>query len=160
MDFAYNGNLGKRIKGDLFQFSLPSLLRFEDKNSMAHSVETRLPFLDFRVVEMLASFPLTQKMCNGWTKYVLRNAMKGVLPELIRLRKSKLGFATPENVWFKKEINTQMAGVFEELDFGRNYVKKDKLTNCFNKYINNKSIHQSELFFRFYILELWGRKFL
>jgi asparagine synthase (glutamine-hydrolysing) len=64
------------MKEDLTKFSLLVLLRYEDRNSMAHWVEARLPSLDYRLVEMLASLPLNQKMRDGWTKYVLRNAMK------------------------------------------------------------------------------------
>ncbi len=157
---GYQGNLGLRIKEDILKFSLPVLLRYEDRNSMAHSVEARLPFLDYRLVEMLASLPLSQKMQAGWTKYVLRNAMKGILPEKVRLRKSKIGFSTPEYAWFKTVISNNVRYTFDKPVFIANYADTDKLLNYFNKYIVSESMYQSELFFRFYILELWGRKFI
>jgi asparagine synthase (glutamine-hydrolysing) len=94
--------LGTRLKADLFQFSLPVLLRYEDRNSMAHSVESRLPFLDFRLAQFIASLPVDQKLRGGWTKFILRCALKGILPEKVRLRRSKLGFATPQAEWTKE----------------------------------------------------------
>jgi asparagine synthase (glutamine-hydrolysing) len=60
---------------------LPGLLHYEDRNSMAFSLETRLPFLDYRLVEFAFSLPVEQKIGRGVTKVVLRNAMEGVLPE-------------------------------------------------------------------------------
>jgi asparagine synthase (glutamine-hydrolysing) len=75
---------------------LPALLRYEDRNSMAHSIEARVPFLDHRLVEFLFTLPERYKIDGARTKYVLREAMAGVLPESIRRRKDKLGFkATP-----------------------------------------------------------------
>jgi asparagine synthase (glutamine-hydrolysing) len=156
---GYQGNLGKRMKEDLFKYSLPVMLRYEDKNSMAHSVEARLPFLDYRVVEKLASFPLTQKIRNGWTKYVLRNAMRDTLPNKILLRKSKLGFVTPEDIWFKKNINEIIMNVFDKPVFISNYVYKEKLASYFKKYLENKYFYSSSIFFRYFILEIWGKKF-
>jgi asparagine synthase (glutamine-hydrolysing) len=160
ISFAYQGNLGSRIKDDLFKFSVPVLLRYEDKNSMAHSVETRLPFLDHRLVELLASFPLSQKMQSGWTKYVLRNSMKGILPEKIRLRKSKLGFVTPEDIWFKEILSNELKKVLRNSTFIKSYVKEEKLKTYLDKYFSNKALFQNDLIFRFFILELWGRKYL
>ena len=82
--------------------SVPALLRYEDRDSMAHSIEARTPFLDHRLVEFLMSLPGEYLIKNGMTKAVLRAAMRGVLPEKIRTRVDKIGFATPEEVWMKK----------------------------------------------------------
>jgi asparagine synthase (glutamine-hydrolysing) len=84
--------------------SLPSLLRFEDRNSMAHSIEARVPFLDHRVVELAFRLAPELKIKGVETKRVLREAMRGVLPEDIRARKDKLGFrAEPEAAWIIAE---------------------------------------------------------
>ncbi len=160
LDFGFNLDLGARMRADLFQFSLPVLLRYEDKNSMAHSVEARLPFLDYRLVEKIASFPLSQKMKNGWTKYVLRKALSGVLPEKIARRKSKLGFVTPEDIWFREVIAKKVLETFEKAIFLGNYVNQNALVGHFKKYLEGQSFYRSDIFFRFYILELWARKFL
>ncbi len=82
--------------------NLPMLLRYEDRNSMAHSIESRLPFLDYRLAEFILSLPDEYKIRDGWTKAVMREAMTGILPEKIRTRMDKIGFETPEEVWLKK----------------------------------------------------------
>ena len=78
---------------------LPHLLRYEDRNSMRHSIETRLPFLDFRLVEFCISLHPDRKIHNGWTKYTLRKSVDGFLPEEIAWRRDKLGFQAPERTW-------------------------------------------------------------
>ncbi len=81
--------------------NLPMLLHWEDRNSMAHSVEARVPFLDHRLVEFNLALGNSHKIVRGDTKRVLRSAMEGVLPQEVRNRRDKLGFATPEQVWFR-----------------------------------------------------------
>jgi asparagine synthase (glutamine-hydrolysing) len=83
--------------------SLPMLLHWEDRNSMSHSIEARVPFLDYRLVEFTLGLPEDYKLENGITKRVLREAMRGILPEKIRLRRDKLGFVTPEQTWVKNQ---------------------------------------------------------
>jgi asparagine synthase (glutamine-hydrolysing) len=85
----------------LTALNLPMLLRYEDRDSMAHGVEARLPFLDYRLVEFCLGLPEEHKIAGGWTKRVLREAMRDRLPEAIRLRRDKLGFATAEEVWMR-----------------------------------------------------------
>lgn len=81
------------------RISLPTLLHLEDRNSMTHSVESRVPFLDHRIVELSLSLPEEFKIQNSTTKVILREAMKGVLPEKIRNRTDKMGFVTAERNW-------------------------------------------------------------
>ena len=87
-----------------FWNNLQGLLKYEDRNSMAFSVEGRVPFLDYRLVEFLFSLPSSFKMRSGYSKYVLRDGLKGILPEKIRLRTTKLGFSTPESLWQKTQL--------------------------------------------------------
>jgi asparagine synthase (glutamine-hydrolysing) len=86
-------------RANLEATSLPALLRYEDRNSMAFSVEARTPFLDYRLVERALAFPAESLIHEGWTKNVLREAARGLVPESVRLRRDKLGFATPEKEW-------------------------------------------------------------
>jgi asparagine synthase (glutamine-hydrolysing) len=72
----------------------------QDQMSMATSVESRVPFLDHKLVEFTCSLPERLKLRGGTTKYVLREAMKGVLPEVI-LSRSKMGFPVPIGAWFR-----------------------------------------------------------
>ena len=78
---------------------LPALLRYEDRNSMAHSVETRLPFLDHRLVEYAFRLPDKVKLHGGVSKLILRRTMRGIVPDMILDRRDKIGFATPERDW-------------------------------------------------------------
>jgi asparagine synthase (glutamine-hydrolysing) len=70
---------------------------------MAHSTESRLPFLDFRLAEFVMGLPPEMKLSHATTKRVLREAMTGIIPESIRLRMDKMGFVTPEELWVRKE---------------------------------------------------------
>ena len=90
---------------DVLQWSvertpLPLYLRVEDRNSMAHSVEARLPFMDYRLVEFLFSLPSYWKLRGALNKYVLREGMRGVIPDLVRERVDKMGFPTSAQKWF------------------------------------------------------------
>lgn len=83
----------------LLYSSLPYQLHSVDRSSMAFSIESRAPFLDYRVVELLYNCPSEYKLILSTTKRILRDAMKGILPEKIRNRSRKIGFATPEEKW-------------------------------------------------------------
>jgi asparagine synthase (glutamine-hydrolysing) len=87
----------------LMRTNLQMLLHWEDRDSMAHSIEARVPFLDHRLVEFVVGLPDELKLSQGLTKRVLRDAMKGVLPESVRMRTDKLGFVTPEERWVRSE---------------------------------------------------------
>jgi len=96
------GNLRDFQLNEIRSMALPSLLHFEDRNSMAFSIETRLPFLDYRLVELCLSLPLRSKIRDGWTKWTLRRAMSGILPESIAWRRDKIGFEAPAMHWLEK----------------------------------------------------------
>ena len=96
-------DLKKRLLQDLTTFSLPSLLRYEDRNSMAHSMESRLPFLDQELVEWILRLPASAIVSGGWSRRILREAMRGILPEVVRTRRRKIGFTTPEFRWFRQQ---------------------------------------------------------
>ena len=85
----------------ILNINLEHLLKWEDRNSMCFSLESRVPFLDHRLVEKTLSTPANQIIQKGMTKHILREALKEILPESIRLRKDKVGFATPQDKWFR-----------------------------------------------------------
>jgi len=78
---------------------LAELLRYADRNSMAHSREVRMPFLDHRLVEFVFMLPEACLHRQGWTKWILREAIKGMVPEPIRQRVDKLGYMPPQERW-------------------------------------------------------------
>jgi asparagine synthase (glutamine-hydrolysing) len=88
----------------LTRTSLPGLLRYGDRNSTAHSREARLPFLDHRLVEYVYAVPDEQIISGGVTKLILRRAMHDLLPPLVRDRQDKIGFSTPEGLWFRGQL--------------------------------------------------------
>ena len=94
----------------LTRTNVQMLLHWEDRDSMAHSIESRVPFLDFRLVEFVLGLPEEYKVAAGTTKRVLRTSMQGLLPEKVRARTDKLGFVTAEEVWLRRDIPSR----FEE----------------------------------------------
>ncbi len=96
---SLRANLIRQIYGE----PLPSLLRYEDRNSMAWSVESRTPFMDYRLIEFTLGLPERFIYKRGVRKTILRQAMHNVIPEAIENRKDKMGFVTPEELWLKGE---------------------------------------------------------
>jgi asparagine synthase (glutamine-hydrolysing) len=89
-----------------FKTLLPALLQVEDRVSMAHGLESRVPFLDHKLVEFAATMPADVKFKNGSMKNVLRNAMTPYLPDAVLNRKDKMGFPVPLNEWVKTEARS------------------------------------------------------
>jgi len=83
---------------------LPLYLRIEDRNAMAHGIETRLPFLDHRLVTLLFNLSAEWKMKGPWNKYILRQSMAGSIPESVRTRPDKMGFPVPAKQWVAKAL--------------------------------------------------------
>jgi asparagine synthase (glutamine-hydrolysing) len=83
--------------------NLPMLLHWEDRNSMAHSIEARVPFLDYRVVEHCLAMADMEKVGGGVSKRVLRNAMRGIVPDKVLDRRDKMGFVTAESLWLRRD---------------------------------------------------------
>lgn len=139
---------------DVFRISLPALLRYTDRNSMAFSVESRLPFLDYLFVEECAGLPLSAKIRNGYSKAVMRAALR--LPDAVRARKDKLGFATPEDKWVRNS-GSELKKVFLNPGFraGR-FVDRKKILADWDRIICRNAI---PYFFRIVCLEKWMQIF-
>jgi asparagine synthase (glutamine-hydrolysing) len=108
----------------LTETSLPHLLRYEDRNSMAFSIESRVPFLTPQLAEFVLSLPEAYIIApDGTSKAVFRSAMQGIVPQAILDRKDKIGFATPErewlcnlNFWVQDTLNSETAAAMPFLD--------------------------------------------
>jgi asparagine synthase (glutamine-hydrolysing) len=94
-------NLKEHLKYMLLKRGLNELLRYADRNSMANSVEVRLPFLSHHLVEFVFSLPESYIINGGWTKYLLRTSMNGILPYEIQWRRDKIGYEPPQSDWMK-----------------------------------------------------------
>lgn len=96
---------------------LEDLLRFADRNSMAHSREIRLPFLSHELVEFVFTLPPDLKIREGWTKFLLRNSMQDILPQEIAWRKDKIGYEPPQARWMKDAfIGNMIRDAYETLE--------------------------------------------
>ena len=93
-------DLDTALKRAVERHPLPLYLRTQDRNSMAHSIEQRMPFLDYRLVSLAFQLPANWKMRGPWNKYVLRQAMRGRIPESVQGRLDKMGFPVPTKSWF------------------------------------------------------------
>ncbi len=111
----YTANTNELLFHYISSYSLPHLLKYEDRNSMAHSIEARVPFTDYRLVDYVFAIPAAYKIHRGWTKWLLRLAVKDLLPPEIVWRRDKLGFAAP--AWISREDvwNIWLERTFPEL---------------------------------------------
>jgi asparagine synthase (glutamine-hydrolysing) len=116
-DSVFPDRFRRRLQVVLTQ-RLPELLRYEDRNSMAHSIEARLPYLDYRIVELMFSVDPRNLISEGRAKMMLRESLADLLPRSVRLRTDKVGFDTPEASWlngsdslanFAREVLTSRA---------------------------------------------------
>ena len=98
------GTLAHSLKQSVVLAPLPLYLRIEDRNSMGNSVEARLPFLDYRLVSFVFGLSDGWKVRGPWNKYVLREGMKGRIPETVRARVDKMGFPTASKKWFAHDL--------------------------------------------------------
>ncbi len=153
-------NLDALLYQTLFYSSLPSYLRYSDRNSMTYAIESRVPFLDYRLVEFIFSLPEKFKIRGGTTKWVLREAMKGVLPELVQNRQDKVGFSTPEDAWFRGPLRGLVEKVISSESFAsRPYFDQRKIRSLVERH-HRKEINIGESIWRWINLELWMRTFV
>jgi asparagine synthase (glutamine-hydrolysing) len=157
--FASHKNLNERLASDVLQYSTPDLLRYEDKNSMAFSVESRVPFLDHELVEFIFSLPIDQKIKGGWNRAVYRNAMKGRMPEKNRLRRSKIGFTNPDIMWMKAKAR-EIRAVFSSPELAaRDLYNPAQLVTAWDEYLAGRP-GDGLIFWRVLVTELWMRRYM
>ncbi|MDN7011482.1 asparagine synthase (glutamine-hydrolyzing) [Methanoculleus sp. FWC-SCC3] len=155
----YAGSLEEVLKREVTASNLPLLLHWEDRNSMAFSIEARVPFLDYRLVEHLAGLPLDQKIRGGVTKYVLRRAIRGLVPDAVRCRMDKMGFVTPEEVWMKGELAPHILELFSTPEFTeRPYWDAERVLENYRAFLEGKSPYSTE-FWRIACAEMWLQGF-
>lgn len=134
-------------KSEIFSKRLQALLRYEDRNSMAFGVETRLPFLDYRIVEALLNLPLDCKFRDGYLKHLLRRLMDktNYMPNSLIWRYNKMGYEAPQKLWihsYKEEME--------------NDIKDSKIISKFFKKVD---IRRDDFLWRLYCLARWEKIF-
>lgn len=144
-----------------FEYKLEHLLKWEDRNSMHFSLEARVPFLDYRLVEKTLASDSSDIIKNGMTKHILREAMKGKVPEEIRLRVDKTGYTTPQDEWFRTpEWELKITELINSETFeSRKIFKVNKVKEMFAQHINREKNIANEIW-KWIHLELWFRKYI
>lgn len=149
-----NRPLNQVLYEDLEQ-SLETLFHYADRGSMAFSLESRMPFMDYRLVEFLATVPASYKIHAGWTKFIARKAFDHRLPDSICWRKDKMGWPIPEEFWFKGKLKEDFCRRLQNGTFlpelGVNFSKTDE-NRLFKKY-------PFGFLMRCYVLETWHSVF-
>ena len=142
----------------LLNTAIPHLLRYEDKNSMRWSIETRVPFLDFNLVESAMSIPENDKIQNGKTKIIFKESIKNLIPDMILNRKDKIGFDTPSDDFFRDpHIVEFCTNIFTSNQFkSRQFWNAEKIQELFQDHVSGKK-NVGENIFKWLNLELWIR---
>ena len=143
----FETNLNKKLGIDTMG-SLITLIHYADHTSMAFSIESRMPFMDYRLVEFLASVPACYKMRDGWTKYLARLAFDGKLPDEINWRKDKMGWPIPEKKWFYGNLNRWFIENIESCKLSKKLSFKEKENKKFSNNIKRMN------------LSIWEKSFL
>jgi len=145
---------------DICTDTLPTLLRTEDRSSMAFSLEARVPLLDHRVVECGLGLPDHLKIRDGWSKFAVRQAMRGILPDAVRLRKTKLGFAVPARDWLARDLRPQVTALIEDDLRCQAYVAPRVVREWYRSAEAASAAKEAYLgLFRVLSLEMWMRAF-
>ena len=138
-------------------YPIPAWLHYEDRISMAFGVESRSPFLDYRVAEFLMSVPAELKIRRGMRKWILREAVKGIVPESIRLRQDKQGFPTPSETWFRSTLREPIRQLLSSSRLAeRGYLEPTRLLELFDRHCEGKANLRFAIW-SWVNLELWCR---
>lgn len=162
--WAIRGPLPDRLSNALyeavFRRSLPALLRYEDRNSMAFSIEARTPFLDYRLVEFALGLPFGERIDGEWTKSVLRRAMDGTLPDEVTWRRDKMGYPTPFAEWLRGPFRDAASGVLSSPEFrSRGIFDTAEVDRLWQTHLADDGDF-SWYVWRWLSLELWFRRFV
>ena len=123
----------------LLRFSVPKQLKWCDRDSMAHSIESRVPFLDYRLVDLLYSLPSDYKLKRGLTKRILRDALSGDIPKEVETRVTKMGFVTPGERWVLDNPEEYKLKLNEAIERAGVILNKSECYSRFSKMIDGET---------------------
>ena len=137
-------NIFELQKNEIFWAQIPQLLRWEDMNSMAYGIETRLPYLDYKFVETCLSINNNFKIFTGWSKYILRKNLQKHIPDEIAWNRKKIGFNPPIEEWWPRS---------EEITntINNSQIIKELFKDKFN-YINDRDFE-----WKLYNIAIWEK---
>ena len=156
-------SLNQRLKSYCTETYLKGLLRWEDRCSMHYSIESRTPFSDdINLIQHAFSLPANYKIRNGWSKFILRESIKGLVPESIRLRKDKKGFSIPQNKWLMEQ-ETAFFELFQSLKHldTNDLVQKELIESNWKVFFSDlKHSKEQDLIFRYVCYLSWLKQFI
>jgi asparagine synthase (glutamine-hydrolysing) len=148
---------------DIGKLSVPALLHMEDRMSMAFAREIRVPFLDYRMIGLLAPLATSMKLRAGWTKHIFRRALEPLLPSAIAWRKDKQSFINPESEWLRNELRPAVVEMFrsDSVLYDRGVIDRERLLKKYEAYCkeswNRGRIFHREIFTALAI-QIWARR--
>ncbi len=152
-------DLKRRLLQDFRTYSLPPLLRYEDRASMAHSLEARLPYLDQELVDYILTLPRRAIIHSGWTRAIVRQALHGVLPAKVEARRKKIGFTTPEFRWYRRQRAVLQSLMRSPSFRARPYWKAAAVAENFRRACTGE-VEESMFFWRAVNAEVWLRVYI
>ena len=157
-DSGSRSYLKTRLHELLTTAALPGLLRYEDRDSMAFSIEARVPFLDVRLVEFAFRLPGAAKIRNGWTKAILRDALVDEIPIGVARRTDKMGFLTPEAEWLRGPLQAWARQIVFSPEFQqRPYFDVPAAHEYFERFMAGQEDRSGPIW-RWIVLDLWIRQ--
>jgi asparagine synthase (glutamine-hydrolysing) len=151
--------LDKTLYADVMMYLPDDLLVKVDVASMANSLEARSPFLDHEFMEFAAKIPSALKLRGKTTKFILKEALKGILPDKVLFRE-KMGFGVPLDYWFRNELKDMVYDVLlDKKTMSRGYFKKEAVGKILDEHLSNRWNWHNHIW-NLLMLELWHRMFI
>lgn len=144
-----------------FEYKLEHLIKWGDRNAKAFAMESRQPFLDKDLVEYSLMLEDGAKVHNGYTKYILREVMQGIMPEPVRKRVDKMGFSVPQDEWFRTEkFQKLVIEILTSESFAkRGFVVPEEAIQLYQKHLAGQ-VNVSKDIWKWINLELWFREYI
>lgn len=160
-DKLYGANTMEEMLVAHFEYKLEHLCKWGDRDTMAFGVEGRSPFLDKDVVEYSIALKDELKIKGGYTKFILREVMKGIMPEKVRLRVDKKGFSVPQDEWFRTEKFQRLVNdILSSESFAkRGYFVPEEAKKLYQRHLSGE-INISKDIWKWINLELWFREYI
>lgn len=155
--FWYTRPLNQILQMYTTSYMLPHLLRYEDRNSMAHSIEARVPFLDHRLVDFLFTLPDDWKIKGIETKHILREAMRDILPEPISARKDKIGFKAASDLTFAFAQQHHAALLQNQTEYEQRWFHTEGMETLLN--VTDTTSQREAMLWRMLNTKLWVRHY-
>lgn len=156
----FETTLEQTLHEQVMNTSIPALLHYEDRNSMAFSIEARVPYLDYRLVELAFALDVRQKIRGTWTKWILRKAASEVLPKSVAWRRSKMGYPTPLARWLRQDSEKDL---ITDVLFSRQLRERELLNPTAVEQLwkeHQQGTDHSWMIYRILTLELWHRHYI